>query len=226
MSNNTCTIDDCGTKTHAKGYCRPHYRRLVRYGDPLGAQPEKKHSTCIVEGCEKLARSKSSELCKMHYHRQYRGGEVGEAGERKRKRRNPQCSIDGCEKPDKEAGLCSMHAVRVRRHGDAHKVISNAERDAPMGADHHKWMGNDAGYHAVHARLVTRRGRAAELSCVDCASDAHHWSYNHDDPDELHEYGISANPVAYSTRIDSYSPRCVPCHKRFDLDRKDAQAIA
>jgi len=32
--------------------------------------------TCNVPGCEKPTRSKSAELCKMHYHRQYRHGSV------------------------------------------------------------------------------------------------------------------------------------------------------
>lgn len=43
-------------------------------------------------------------------------------------------------------------------------------------------------------------------------------------PEEQHEYGLSTNPVAYSMNPDHYQPRCVPCHKRYDLDRQGANA--
>jgi hypothetical protein len=33
-------------------------------------------AACTVSGCDKPARSKSAELCPMHYHRQYRHGDV------------------------------------------------------------------------------------------------------------------------------------------------------
>ncbi len=32
------------------------------------------------------------------------------------------CSIDGCGKPSKTRGLCSMHYERLRKHGDTNKV--------------------------------------------------------------------------------------------------------
>ena len=30
------------------------------------------------------------------------------------------------------------------------------------------------------------------------------------------------NPIAYSNNPEHYEPRCVPCHKRFDLGRVDS----
>lgn len=41
------------------------------------------------------------------------------------------------------------------------------------------------------------------------------WSYTHDDPN-----GLTSGVGSYSSRLEFYVPRCVSCHKRFDLARK------
>lgn len=76
MSNATCSLKDCQRVTYVRGYCRPHYRRLMAYGDPYGAPPTKPHNRCQVQDCTSEARSKSADLCKKHYHRQYRHGRI------------------------------------------------------------------------------------------------------------------------------------------------------
>lgn len=82
-------------------------------------------------------------------------------------------------------------------------------------------------YSGAHERVRSDRGQADLHPCADCGQSAKHWSYNHDDPDELREDGLtSGRSVAYSLNPDHYSPRCVPCHKRYDLDRIDAQRVA
>ena len=79
----------------------------------------------------------------------------------------------------------------------------------------------DAGYGSAHRRVRTERGPATDHRCVDCGKAAAHWSYDHADPDELIATD-GAHPIAYSLSSIHYEPRCVPCHKRFDLDRTDA----
>lgn len=85
---------------------------------------------------------------------------------------------------------------------------------------------DNAGYSAAHQRCRTDRGRVQRHACVDCGRQAQHWSYNHDDPDERIASGLSAHPVTYSLDPQHYSPRCVPCHKRFDLGRSDATSLS
>lgn len=80
----------------------------------------------------------------------------------------------------------------------------------------------DAGYTAAHERVRRDRGSVTDRACVECGGPARHWSYDHTDPDELYAHGLSRNPLAYSLSPVRYSPRCVPCHKRFDLGRPDA----
>jgi hypothetical protein len=36
MTANPCSVADCGKPQYCKGYCRSHYYRLRKFGDPLG----------------------------------------------------------------------------------------------------------------------------------------------------------------------------------------------
>jgi|SRR5687768_7530087 len=37
----SCSVDICNKPVLTRGYCRSHYRRLLRHGDPLGGAPER-----------------------------------------------------------------------------------------------------------------------------------------------------------------------------------------
>lgn len=84
--------------------------------------------------------------------------------------------------------------------------------------DRRTHRGNDVSYDAAHQRVRSDRGPAAQFPCVDCASSAQHWSYSHRDPDELVAQSGQWAGLPYSLDTAQYEPRCVPCHKRFDLD--------
>lgn len=185
-------------------------------------QTPTKRKKCDVDGCEKPARTGRAAHCPMHYHRLYRNKPLGDATPKKRTAKLPECVIVGCINPDKTSGYCSMHAARIARHGDPHTVIASNERDLPTGTRHHNWAGTDAGYGAAHDRVKRLHGPAREQACTTCGGAAAHWSYDHTDPDERHEIVRGGYLVAYSTNPDHYSPRCVPCHKRYDLDRIDS----
>jgi hypothetical protein len=47
---------------------------------------------------------------------------------------------------------------------------------------------------------------------IECGNEAEHWSYDHLDPNE--QYGPDG---AYTTDLTHYQPRCVSCHKTYDL---------
>lgn len=170
--------------------------------------------TCSVEGCERSVKSRG--LCQMHYFRLWRTGTAGEAAPRLVRYATKVCSVDGCEKVRSSGAWCSMHEARVRRHGDPEFVKSLADRELPHGADHHMWKADDVGYHAAHARVRRRRGRASEHLCVDCGAPAQQWSYDHGDPNESTEE-MGGFAVPFSADVDHYEPRCIPCHKAFDL---------
>lgn len=110
----------------------------------------------------------------------------------------------------------TVTAGDLNRYGDA---VTCGHRPTHRRAD-------VAGYSGAHQRVRNDRGRVQEHQCINCGAQAAHWSYNHDDPDEFYAVGLSAAPVAFSLKSNHYSPRCVPCHKRFDLDRADAAQVS
>lgn len=79
-------------------------------------------------------------------------------------------------------------------------------------------------YQCMHGRICRDRGRAADNHCVDCGSPADEWSYDHRDPNELHQslnvWHMGERMVAYSASVDHYVPRCAGCHRSFDITGK------
>lgn len=74
-------------------------------------------------------------------------------------------------------------------------------------------------YRGSHDRMRHLSGSAKLHTCMDCGKPAQQWSYNHKDPHELLEYGLSAGLLPYSLDHTYYEPRCISCHKLFDLAR-------
>lgn len=78
MSDATCSIPDCGKPVNCRTWCKSHYYRWSRYGDPLASAPAREPSPprpsvpCSVDGCERNRCSKG--LCEPHYARQRRHG--------------------------------------------------------------------------------------------------------------------------------------------------------
>ena len=116
---------------------------------------------------------------------------------------------------------CSCGSTTTVRSGDLNRGTVTT-----CGDKIKHWRSDDIGYSMAHSRVRQDRGSIHVQQCVGCGSQAQHWSYNHDDPDELFDDNLSSHPVAYSVKPSHYSPRCVPCHKRFDLDRRDAHRVA
>lgn len=120
---------------------------------------------------------------------------------------------------DKWRCTCECGEQRIVSAGDLNRYGSSSS----CGNRRTHMRKDDVSYSAAHDRVRRDRGSVTDMHCVDCGETARHWSYNHDDPNELRTTHLSANPVAYSLDSSHYSPRCVPCHKRFDLGRHDAR---
>lgn len=59
MNGSICQIEGCARCTHARGYCERHYRRLMRYGDPLAGR--RSRGTAIRFFNEKVLKYESDE---------------------------------------------------------------------------------------------------------------------------------------------------------------------
>ena len=172
---------------------------------------------CAVPDCLRRAQCSvdNQRVCLMHYKRWKRHGDVNFIGRKwgAPNRNRVACILAECgEMQDGNSPYCKKHDTRARRHGDPHIAIPQAARNLPRGEDHRQWTGDEATYSAVHQRIRKAFGSASQYKCIDCGHDAAHWSYNHSGKDEKH-----SNLGLYSTDLNQYVARCVPCHKKFDL---------
>lgn len=107
-----CAVEDCSNSVHAKGFCNTHYRRFLKYNDPLKTEisPPYRGKKCSVDGCEELAYKKG--MCNKHFQR------FKKFGSTELPKKN--CSVDGCEEEIKNGGfgLCSKHYQRFKKNGN------------------------------------------------------------------------------------------------------------
>ena len=121
---------------------------------------------------------------------------------------NGKCSVPGCPRPHEAHGWCVSHYQRWQRNG------------APGPVDIVPFPRATVGYNGAHHRVHRSRGRASDHACVDCGQPARNWSYDHSDPDQLVEVvtmGRWTGQMPFSLDTTRYQPRCVSCHKVFDL---------
>jgi hypothetical protein len=176
------------------------------------------HNTCSVDGCGIQSRSANSTWCEKHYMKNYRHGSptyvhtsrprVDLTGRRfgslvvvqfTNKWWHLRCDC-GATRTAKTNTLMAGQAVACNNHR-IHKRTSNPT------------------YDTVHGWVTFDRGPAGKQVCVDCGRPAQHWSYNHQDKDELTSTTERTMGLPYSKDVYNYQPRCVPCHKAFDLSR-------
>ena len=71
MDKPTCTVDDCIGAATRRGWCRKHYRRWQRNGDPLTLRRDATRG-CSVTDCtgDHMARG----WCRLHYQRWLKTG--------------------------------------------------------------------------------------------------------------------------------------------------------
>jgi len=62
--------------------------------------------------------------------------------------------------------------------------------------------GNTTARRQLHGKIEIIRGKASEYNCVDCGSEAYHWTWIHNTDDE---------------DIYNYTPRCTNCHYKYDF---------
>ena len=176
---------------------------------------------CPVDGCSKDVHRKG--FCYAHYMKNWRYGTPTPKHEVRRQ------LIDGQRfgllvalEPTKGKWLCRCDcgATKLVRTGDLNRGSTTS-----CGQPHLHHRLSSVTYGAAHDRLKIDKGNVRDQECVDCGDEAKQWSYDHADPNEMLAYGLSPKPIAYSLNPEHYSARCVPCHKHFDLNRKDAYLL-
>jgi len=72
--SNKCLVKECQRDGATRGYCRSHHHRLLRYGDPLGTPPPRKHKVNICQVIDCGKRTKYLQYCGEHYQKDKRNG--------------------------------------------------------------------------------------------------------------------------------------------------------
>lgn len=74
-----CTVDGCEKNLLARGFCKTHYQRLMKTGDPGPAELLRLHlqpgTPCSVEGCATDTYRRG--MCQLHYQRVQKFGDTG-----------------------------------------------------------------------------------------------------------------------------------------------------
>lgn len=103
QSTRLCSVEGCGRKLRARGYCVSHYNRVRSYGS-------------IDRPCKQCG--KGIPLDKGHV---------------KLCDECNQCSVEGCTGGDISKGLCQEHYMAVRRYGSFEKPCYYCGRKIPVG---------------------------------------------------------------------------------------------
>ncbi len=129
-----CSVEGCGEKHLARGWCRRHYREywdrkahgkqcsvdgcerfvFARGWCSFHYKKNKPGDPCSVESCDRIAVSRG--WCDMHYQRL-----------RVRPITKP-CKVVGCPNPSLALGLCCKHYQRYRTCGDTGAVRKGGRR--------------------------------------------------------------------------------------------------
>lgn len=110
----TCSIGECERGVFARGWCRAHYMRWRRYGDPLTVK-NRPGKRCEIDGCDRPHYAHG--WCHAHYRRK-RLYDDPLGGGPERQPRTEECSIDECGQPVRARGWCMNHYGRWKRNGD------------------------------------------------------------------------------------------------------------
>lgn len=192
---------------------RPLTRSLDRREEGLAMHATR---TCSITECD--TRVFGHGWCQRHYNRWRRTGDP--LGLRRRTASADPCAVEGCDRRAHGRGWCKMHHHRFLRTGSPDVVRPIGY--TPPGPTHPSWQGDNITYLRAHRRLDSIRGRASSHACVDCGGPAAEWSYDGLDPDQ--KTGTGRSPYAYSVKPEHYHPRCVRCHRQFDIARREATA--
>lgn len=128
-----CKVDGCNNEYFALGYCRKHYQKFKKYGDPLFVHPSmNRPKICTVEGC--CEESSKLGYCEKHYQRYRKHGDPLYCQPKKK------CSIKGCKNKHAGLGYCLKHYKKFRKYGDPLFVKSEQHRKTDT-SEYYTWSG-------------------------------------------------------------------------------------
>lgn len=159
MPDRICSVEDCGKRFLARGFCATHYYRW---------RQENYKTPCTVDGCSSPGTTKG--LCGRHYQRMWAHGTTSDEDHR---RRASVCTIEGCERSGNNRGLCLMHAKRKRRNGTPDTRPVGEAPPPRVGSYSRVFVGK--GHPLAHARGTVWAHRLALYEAIGPGEHPCHW---------------------------------------------------
>jgi len=101
-----CIAPGCSNRHYAKGYCKLHRRRVLKFGQP-DLPTKAPRPVCAVPSCNRIACAR--DYCNTHNERLRTTGSVSPYRPIKKLRSDEPCDLDGCERRHYCLGFCRMH---------------------------------------------------------------------------------------------------------------------
>lgn len=149
MAKGICSVEGCPDPADARGWCKSHYNRWKRHGDPLGGKGyrgRRKPSSCSVPDCPKEVAARS--MCSAHYvlWRQY-GDPLGGPGSKPRQAvvgyegMHHRLKRDLGSAKNRECVLCGATADHwAYDHSDPDELVNAEGKPYSLDADHYMSM--------------------------------------------------------------------------------------
>jgi 5-methylcytosine-specific restriction endonuclease McrA len=120
ITTSFCPVENCQNPIHGlQPFCKKHYTRWKRWGNPLTVKRVVNRSGCSVKNCQHAHEAEG--YCQLHYQRFRKTGNPLEVSVNRFPPEN--CQVETCEKPHYCKGFCITHYQRFKRHGDPLKVL-------------------------------------------------------------------------------------------------------
>lgn len=170
---------------------------------------------CGVDGCVRPRYGKRK-YCNSHYMRMYRYGDPHWKAPRRyidiKGKKYGTLTVDNRLDSTWWECVCECGETVKKTYADLNRY------GLPTCGKPGRHLRDDVDYFTAHRRVSNVRGKASRHLC-SCGRNAQQWAYNHKDAHQ--KVGIVGGvETPYSTDPEFYNPMCVPCHKRFDLERR------
>jgi len=174
LKHQFCTIEACGRKHKARGYCNVHYAQYKRGGPITPDIKTRDRNTppqCVEHNCSSPVKSKG--YCQMHYVRIVRYGST-DCPERTKPEKT--CSVAGCDRVLYYSGMCGKHSQierKLRRYG-----LTPIQYDEMLSAqggvcyicktDNKQLVTRSGEYRDLPVDHCHKTGKVRGILCSDC----------------------------------------------------------